>query len=402
MSAGWWAGAALCVLLVAGWWSIPTATDRRLLYPRPIRRLVRGGRSLAVRFALAVIAWPHVVDVVLHSKNARVGTTPRRRVWKRGNTVLYRYRRDTPATHREPVLLVHSLVTQPWILDLTKTRSLVRSLLAEGFDVYLLDWGDVGRAQAHHGLDEYGDALLIAEEVVLRVSEADRLHLVGYCLGATLALLRLVAEPALEVASFAAIAPPVDLSVPGGFRATLGSRHLRPVLVLDSAGCVPAALIREAFHFLRPIALRTQWRRLRGRPAPEEAAYHAAMARWTWEHRRLPGEMFFDLVDLYRTNGLVEHLDQLTMPVFLAVAQRDHIVPWASSAVLRTLPNTTVDTLVCPAGHVSMLVGTNGRDLLWPALGGWLASRSRSPRRNPSPATPGGRRPRQPARPTPR
>jgi polyhydroxyalkanoate synthase len=377
------------VVLTAAWWSTPRHTDRRLLHPRPVRRFARGVRSLAVRFALAVIAWPHIVDVLLRTKETTIATAPKKRVWRDGNTVLWRYRRSSPPVHHEPVLLVHSLVTKPWILDLTPTRSLVRALVDDGFDVYLLDWGEVGWRQAGRGLDEYGAALLAAEEHVLRLSGAERLHLVAYCLGATLAVLRLVAEPALEVASFAAIAPPIDLSVPGGFRSTLGSRHLRPVLALDAAGCVPGALVRESFHFLRPMALRTVWRRLRTRRTAEEAIYHATMARWTWEHRRLPGALFFDLVDLYRTNALVEHLDKLRMPVFLAVAERDHIVPWASSAVLQRMPNTTVETLVCPSGHVSMLVGSNGRHRLWPALSSWLSTA----------AGPGGRRPRQPAHP---
>jgi poly[(R)-3-hydroxyalkanoate] polymerase subunit PhaC len=375
------------------WWAIPAETDRRLLRPRPGRRLSRSARSLAIRFAAAVMAWPHVVELVLRTKHTRVATASKKRIWRDGHTVLWRYRRETPARHPEPVLLVHSLVTQPWILDLTPTRSLVRALLADGFDVYLLDWGEVGWRQAQRGLDDYGEALLTAEEKVLQTSEAIRLHLVGYCLGATLALLRLVAEPALEVASFTAIAPPVDLSVRGGFRSTLGSRRLRPSLALDGAGCVPAPLVREAFHVLRPMALRTEWRRWRSRKEGEEAEYHAAMARWTWEHRRLPGALFFDLVDLYRTNGLVDLLPHLTLPVFLAVAEHDHIVPWASSAVLRTLPNATVDTLVCPSGHVSMLVGEDGRDRLWPALCEWLATAG---------ARKGGRRPRQPAHPVPR
>lgn len=382
MSAGWWVVGVVVAAL--GWWAIPKQTDRRLLRPRPLRRFARTVRARLVRFALAVIAWPHVVDLLLKAGRARVATAPKKRIWHHGHTVLWRYRRETPPTHPEPVLLVHSLVTKPWILDLTPTRSLLRALAADGFDMFLLDWGDVGRRQAHNGLDEYGDALLTAEEHVLRVTGAERLHVVGYCLGATLALLRLVAENSLEVASFTAIAPPVDLSVRGGFRSTLGSRHLRPVLALDGTGCVPAALVREAFHFLRPTALRTQWHRLRGRADPELRDFHAAMARWTWEHRRLPGALFFDLVELYRTNGLAEHLDRLTMPVFLAVAAHDHIVPYASSAAL---PAT--ETLVCPGGHVSMLVGADGRGRLWPALSRWLATTS----------APGANRPPQPARP---
>jgi polyhydroxyalkanoate synthase len=375
-----WTAAAVVVVLVA-WWSIPKGTDDRLLYPGLLRRLARGVRARAVWFALWLIAWPHVVDILLRTKRMPVATTPKDEVWRdEGNdrTVLWRYARTTPPTRREPVLLVHSLVTQPWILDLLPGRSLVEALLAEGFDVYLLDWGDVGWRQASRGLDDYLDALRTAEQRVLDASGARRLHVVGYCLGATVALLRLATEAHSAVASFAAVAPPVDLSVPGGFRSTLGSRSLRPVLVLDGTSCVPAALIRESFHFLRPMALRTVWHRLRTRGDRSQARYHAAMARWTWEHRKLPGALFFDLVGLYRANAPAALLDRLTVPTLLAVAAHDHIVPWASSAALATAPHAAVASVVCESGHVSMLVGAEGRRTLWPALADWLARPRRS------------------------
>jgi polyhydroxyalkanoate synthase len=380
-----WVAVAGGVVLVAGmtWWLIPSHTDRRLLRPGVVRRLGRWLRSLLVRFALAIIGWPHVVDVFLRTKRAPTATTPKQEVWRDGRTVLWRYQaEDRPGRrrHREPVLLVHSLVTKPTILDLTPHRSLVRALLSQGFDVYLLDWGDVGWRESSRGLAEHVALLQEAEVRSASASGARRVHLVGYCLGATVALTRLALFPAAPVASFAAIAPPVDLSVPGGFRSTLGSRRLKPVLALDGSSCVPASLIREAFHFLRPMALRTEWARLRSRATGEDKAYHDAMARWTWEHRRLPGALFFDLVDLYRNNGLLPHVRDVSVPAFMARAQRDHIVPSRSSTALAE--HLPVESVVCPTGHVSMIVGTGGRTTLWPALGSWLA------RQQPRPARP--------------
>ncbi|MBW3667627.1 MAG: hypothetical protein KY443_00320 [Actinobacteria bacterium] len=117
------------------------------------------------------------------------------------------------------------------------------------------------------------------------------------------------------------------------------------------------------------------------------------MARWTWEQRRLPGALFFDLVDLYRSNELLGALDRLDVPLFMAVAERDHIVPWASSAALTRVPGVALESLVFPGGHVSTLVGA-GRTRLWPALCDWLASgqpalspvRTEAPAARPSPS----------------
>ena len=43
--------------------------------------------------------------------------------------------------YAEPVLVCYALVNRPYILDLQPDQSVVRQLLARGFEVYLIDWG---------------------------------------------------------------------------------------------------------------------------------------------------------------------------------------------------------------------------------------------------------------------
>src|ERR1017187_7910278 len=70
-----------------------------------------------------------------------IGASPRDAVYNRDILTVYRYRRSTPARYKTPVLLVYSLVNRPTVMDLQPTRSVVETLLNEGLDVYLLDWG---------------------------------------------------------------------------------------------------------------------------------------------------------------------------------------------------------------------------------------------------------------------
>jgi len=71
----------------------------------------------------------------------KVGTTPHDVVFETGPVRLLRYRRDTPARYAEPLLLCYALINRPYILDLQPDKSIVARYLAEGFDVYLIDWG---------------------------------------------------------------------------------------------------------------------------------------------------------------------------------------------------------------------------------------------------------------------
>lgn len=374
------------VAAVAAWFALPRDTDHRRIPARGVRRVLRAERTAVLRVLLWLAGWPHLIDVLFFGAGRdrrRRDATPSDVVWQHGQARLHRYK-GGPRTHPEPVLLVHSTVSEPWILDLTPTRSLVRHLVDAGFDVYLLDWGPPGRKESGHGIVQYLDVLRVAEAAVLAESATDALHRVGYCFGASVCLFDAAAR---YVRSTVLIAPVVDFTAPGGFQKVIGSTWLPPVKALDSAGCVPAAIIRESFHGLRPQALKTMWARLRYRRQldQEYKRFYAAMARWAWKQRRLPGALFFDVVDFYRVNPLLPRLAAQPPPgpVLVVVAERDHIVPVTASLAIQDVlaPKTGVmSSIHLSSGHVSMIVGSSARTTTWPGIAEWLAGRQRGVR----------------------
>jgi polyhydroxyalkanoate synthase len=72
------------------------------------------------------------------SASPRLGASPKDVVWQRG-------RRSCGATGRrgqvrQPLLIVFSLVSRSYILDLRPGHSAVEFLVDRGFDVFMLDW----------------------------------------------------------------------------------------------------------------------------------------------------------------------------------------------------------------------------------------------------------------------
>jgi polyhydroxyalkanoate synthase subunit PhaC len=59
-----------------------------------------------------------------------VGLTPKDVIWRHGRTELWRYRNDD-VRYRPPLLIVFSLVTRSYVLDLTPGNSFGERLLAE-------------------------------------------------------------------------------------------------------------------------------------------------------------------------------------------------------------------------------------------------------------------------------
>src|SRR5438270_6909427 len=69
-----------------------------------------------------------------------LGATPRDVVWKRDKAELWRYK-GGERRYGPPVVIVHSLVSRSYILDLRPGNSTVEYLTRAGLDVFMLDWG---------------------------------------------------------------------------------------------------------------------------------------------------------------------------------------------------------------------------------------------------------------------
>ena len=70
-------------------------------------------------FQQALLRTQKTWEVVLDAEDPNVGQTPKDVIWERGRAKLYHYRPLAERTVASPVLMVHSLVNKPYILDLS-------------------------------------------------------------------------------------------------------------------------------------------------------------------------------------------------------------------------------------------------------------------------------------------
>ena len=75
-----------------------------------------------------------------------------------------------------PLLIVHSLVSRSYILDLLPENSMVRFLVGEGFDVYLLDWEAPDPADAENTLETYADTVDPGRDRAMEARRPTRSH----------------------------------------------------------------------------------------------------------------------------------------------------------------------------------------------------------------------------------
>jgi pimeloyl-ACP methyl ester carboxylesterase len=161
--------------------------------------------------------------VLLEEIGVETEATPREVVWSNNKARLYRYRSAEAGdgNRREvPILLVYGFVLKSYILDLVRGNSLVESLVQEGFDVYLLDFGISGPEDSALSLEDLVlDYLPGAVQAVLETSGAAEITLFGQSQGGTLCAMYAALFPDGPLENLVLLSAPTDFAPrnPGPF-----------------------------------------------------------------------------------------------------------------------------------------------------------------------------------------
>lgn len=354
--------------------------------------------------------------IVLEQIDIATGASPRQVVWSHGTTRLYRYDRPGSASdsgHRVPLLLLYGFVLKPTILDLVPGNSLVESLVARGFDVFLLDLGITGSDDADLSVDDLVlDHIPDAVDAVRTASDADQVSIVGVSQGGTLALMHAALATDDRVRNLVLVSTPTDFAPrrpgPLGWW-TVASRNgeavFDPAVVPRYLGNLPthvASAVIRAASSLQAAAARTVTGALGGgvgydaglteirRQADRDVSVRSwlAVSRWVDDAAPFPGVAFHRWVrDFYQRNELIAgrvhlrgHRVDLTgvdCALLNVSGQWDHIVPRSqTSATTRLARSSDMTSITQDAGHVGILAGPSAMATLWPRIGDWLAARS--------------------------
>lgn len=325
----------------------------------------------------------------------RVGVTPADVVHRENKWSLLRYRPLPGAKPRQaaPILLVPSLINRHYVLDLTPGKSFVEFLLAQGHDVFMLDWGTPGAEDRYLTFDDICDKYIGRAVRVAAREGGGKVHLFGYCLGGTLAAIHASIRPEL-IASLTLVAAPVTFADGGLLSAWTRSSTFDVSALVSAFGNVPWPLMQAAFLLLRPTLGMMKLVSIVDR-AWDDEYLDGVLALETWgnDNVSFPGEAYRRYVeDLYRqdalakgtlrVSGLPARLDSIQCPVLAVTFEHDNIVPWASAAAAIDLVGSRDKERVhLPGGHVGAMVSRSATKGLWPKISGfWTAIDSRGAR----------------------
>jgi polyhydroxyalkanoate synthase len=270
-----------------------------------------------------------------------------------------------------PVLFVPAPVSRYFIMDLLPGRSFAGHVANAGFDVYIADFGEPTREDRFADLAYYVEGLVRrCVRTIAALRGEERINIVGYCLGGTLALLYAALHPE-TVRRLVLLTTTVDGDVEGGIpwvahRMGLAGEDY------DHPRLVPAAEVKSWFEMLAPGSnslvgrVSDLWDRLDD--APERLREVRTMASWVDDVVPAPGRL---LAELYRklgpgANGMLKgtatvgdrrvDLANVSMPVLSVSAEKDTIAPPAGvDAIRQIVPHAEI--LRLPGGHVGIVAG---------------------------------------------
>jgi polyhydroxyalkanoate synthase len=351
---------------------------------------IAGGiRRALLRRSLA--PYPYLKDLIQTA--AEVGDpplapTPHEVVYTRGPMRLLRFAPDK-RRHKTPILFVYSLINRYYILDFLPGKSLIEFMVAQGFDVYAIDWGSASEAEQHMTWADYlGGLIRSAVRWTLRTSGAPDLTLYGYCMGGTMALAYTALHPE-GIRNFVAQATPVDFHEAGVFTDWTHPARFKVDALVDAHGNVPIDVMESGFSMMAPVQRFTKWldvcRRI---DDPEFVTTFLAMEHWASDNVPFPGEVYRQYIkDCYQENNFCKgrmmvggrrvDLGDIRCPLLNIIADNDVIAPPKSSEALDGLVSSTDKaTLRFPVGHIGLSSSSKGPKQMWPKIAGWIRGHS--------------------------
>ena len=302
----------------------------------------------------------------------------------------------------KPLLIIYDPINRFHIMDLNPKRSVVRNLLSNGLDVYLLDLGYPTKEDDKLSLNDYVDYIKDAVQAILKKGEGEgqrkeKISILGYCWGGILALIYTALEAANTiqnhdhdntVKSLTLMATPVDFSKENTTLANW-SRAVDIDKMIHEFGNMNGQILDLAFAMRNPprYMFDKYFKLFKKLYDKEFVNTFIDVERWLYDTPPVPGNLHLQIINnCYKDNLLIANkmkinnnsidLRNITVPLLVIDAEKDDLITTESAlAVSDYVSSSQKDFLKSPGGHVALCISDNAHDKLWPKAANWILSK---------------------------
>ncbi|PHS21854.1 MAG: class II poly(R)-hydroxyalkanoic acid synthase [Robiginitomaculum sp.] len=318
---------------------------------------------------------PSQVDKRPFKVGENLANTPGKVVWKNDLMELIQYIPTTEKVHKIPFLQIPPQINKFYASDLSPKKSVVRFLLSQGFQTFIVSWANPQKENAHWGLQDYVDSLIQASEVIAKITGSKKLNVSGACSGgittATFAsTLAAAGDKRINALTFqvCVLDPRRDDSELGQIVSEKSIEIARSWS--RNKGILKGDDLARMFAWMRPNDLVWSYvinNYLMGQdPPPFDVLF------WNADTTNLPAQLHSDYLDMsvyepFANPGEVEfagHVADLTKvkcDTFIVAGIRDHITPWkACYRTTKLLGSKNIKFVLSNSGHIQSLLNPPG------------------------------------------
>ena len=273
--------------------------------------------------------------------------------------------------HAVPILIIPPWINKYYILDLGKENSLVKYLVDNNFQVFLLSWVNPGPALSYKNFEDYAsEGIIAATKYIKTHCKTDKINAFGYCIGGTLlatALSYLKSKKQNYINSATYVTTLLDFTDPGEVGLFINEDTIAGIEEeMRRVGYFDGRYLAHSFSLLRANDLIWSFfvnnYLLGRRPLPFDLLY------WNADSTNLPSKMHsFYLRNMYLENNLTKpdaitflgekvDLSKISTPGFFLGAKDDHIAPWRSVFNGMKLLGDNQTFCLSASGHVAGVV----------------------------------------------
>ncbi len=337
-------------------------------------------------------------DILLGELETDIATTPCEIVYEEDRVKLKHYFPVKKKKVKTPLLMAYALVNRETMLDLQPDRSVVKSLLNMGIDVYMIDWGYPTRKDRYLTIDDHVNGYM--ENIVDFIREreqADKINLMGLCMGGTFSLMYSSLHPE-KVKNLITVVTATDFDTKDGLlHIWIGG--IDADSMVETYGNLPGDLLNFGFLLMNPSRLMIDKYVgfMENMHNKEFVENFIRMEKWIFDSPDVPGETFRQFVnDCYHKNLFIQNkmklgdqvvdLRNVTMPVLNIYGRFDHLVPRAAcEKTAQALGSNDVEDVVLDTGHIGIFVSSKCQKELVPKIFTFLKDRDRVAKKKPRP-----------------
>jgi polyhydroxyalkanoate synthase len=288
---------------------------------------------------------------------------------------------------RQTLLIICAPINRFHIMDISQDRSVVKSLLSKGLDVYMLDWGYPTWEDSSLSLTDYVNYVKDAVQDIKDKTGTAKVSILGYCWGGIIALVYAALNNE-NLRSLTLMAAPVDFSKDNTILANW-SRVIDSDKIVDEFRHLDGQVLDIGFLMRNPPRYTfDKYLNLFKRSNDKQYVDNfISVEKWLYDTPIIPGNFYRQVInDCYKNNLLISNkmkadgniidLKKITAPLLTIVAQNDDLVsPESTLAITDYVSSEDKASLTIPGGHIGLCISTKAHEKLWPEVVKWILSK---------------------------